>query len=374
MTTEKCISLVGERRYVGIFRRSCYVADTLDAAALVPDAQCDIPCPGDATLFCGGLVLSAAQRRNEASIHRRDAPSDIVLTLYSRVVDGTESPSDAASIPTSASFGGVSFSLSSTAAGTREATVVDVPSESIPFSVAAPSDNISLSVADGPSRISETAQGSDRTYGLTWTMTETEPVTTVAMVLYTTVDLANPSRLTVTKLHVTLTYFPCHSCPNHGVPLVEMTTVTARCSACGQNGRSDVVLTVPNTACSACAMGPVDSATVDQQSRESKVQQQSLPGAAVRNKETSPTWLGARPEGHRAHEILSVPATHQLPASAPTQLPGDLAQQLPDSPFQRPSAPNANQVPASVLHQLSIGNTRQSSASALDQPSASALD
>src|SRR6478609_8635653 len=67
------------------FYRSCYASDSLDATSLVLNGRCDIPCPGDSSHFCGGLVVSSSERRwvgPRKALDTRAAPANILLTLY----------------------------------------------------------------------------------------------------------------------------------------------------------------------------------------------------------------------------------------------------------------------------------------------------
>jgi hypothetical protein len=124
-------------------------------------------------------VLSAAQKRHETYLHRRDAPSNILMTLYARAVDGTESSSNALSIPASASIQRTAFSSSSITASTK-GDAIAVPSNSLPFGI-----------APDPGQSHGTVQGGDSTYSLTQTVVDAGPATTVSTVLFTTLDSAN---------------------------------------------------------------------------------------------------------------------------------------------------------------------------------------
>lgn len=184
-------------------QRSCYAADTLEAAAFVANGTCDLPCPGDPGLFCGGTIDTSAaarkQKRGEQSLDRRAAPANILLTIYALPAAGAESSSS-------------SISTSTTAA----------PVSSV-------SSSMSSSVSSS--------------------LSATEITTTVVTVLYTTVCATNPAYLTTTMACVTLTFHPCH-CDHQELPSVEMTTIEAACSACGQHGENEVILTVPIAAIS----------------------------------------------------------------------------------------------------------------------------
>ena len=76
MVPELCVSLCSSRRYAGVYDTSCYCADALDAGtSALPDRDsCDLPCPGNAVEFCGGLAGTTTVKRQLLS--------DILLTLY----------------------------------------------------------------------------------------------------------------------------------------------------------------------------------------------------------------------------------------------------------------------------------------------------
>lgn len=77
MTPEVCVGLCSTSQYAGVYDTNCYCADALDAGTLaLPDRDsCDAPCPGDSVEFCGGTTAGAAAAK-------RDAPSNVLLTVY----------------------------------------------------------------------------------------------------------------------------------------------------------------------------------------------------------------------------------------------------------------------------------------------------
>ncbi|KAK2474397.1 hypothetical protein H9L39_14357 [Fusarium oxysporum f. sp. albedinis] len=189
MTTTSCVALARGRAYVGNYDRSCYASDSLDATSLVLNGRCDIPCPGDSSHFCGGLVVSSSERRwvgPRKALDTRAAPANILLTLYA-LNDVPPSPGETST----------------------EVEPVETVIDSIPKSG------------------------------------QTLVETTVTTVTYTIVDPNNPSTMTVTEYCATLRYEPCSRCAHPPVPTVEMTTYVVPCIACGHNGENEVTITVP---------------------------------------------------------------------------------------------------------------------------------
>jgi hypothetical protein len=227
--------------------RTCYKADVLDDTEFVADARCDLPCPGDHTLFCGGIIRGG-QRRAIAPNH--------LLTLYRKKLT---SSSD------------VSFTSSSTSSSSSQATGTDVhetTSESSSLSHSSQtgssyslssfttrglsSKTLSASASTNTKTQSETrlptslptptaAHTAYSTLTVNHAYTKTQFAETVTTVTYTTVNPSNPASLTTTCVPITLLYSPC-GCKDQVYPTVDMTTV-----ACTQGG-DIVTLTVPKAA------------------------------------------------------------------------------------------------------------------------------
>ncbi|KAF4972681.1 hypothetical protein FSARC_830 [Fusarium sarcochroum] len=90
MTIEQCIQACGGLTYIGIFEGSCYCASKLDGdtRAIRNETTCNRPCPGDEDQFCGGLVTQGTRNRLKRSIPlRRDAPNNVLLTVYADISD-----------------------------------------------------------------------------------------------------------------------------------------------------------------------------------------------------------------------------------------------------------------------------------------------
>ena len=73
-----------------ISNSTCYCASALDGdtRAIRNETSCNSPCPGDDGQFCGGMVTQNTRSRFRRSIPlRRDAPSNILLTVYADISD-----------------------------------------------------------------------------------------------------------------------------------------------------------------------------------------------------------------------------------------------------------------------------------------------
>ncbi|KAF5685589.1 hypothetical protein FCIRC_3375 [Fusarium circinatum] len=225
MTTSSCVTLARGRAYVGIYDRSCYASDSLDSTSLVLNGRCDIPCPGDSSHFCGGLVVSSSERRwvgPRKALDKRAAPANILLTLYA-LDDEPPAPSETsteAEVPLTTQDG-----------------VAVIPTESVSSRpVATVTGTVTESLVLRPV---ETAIDSVTQPG------QTLVETTVTTVTYTIVDPNNPSTLTVTEYCATLSYEPCSRCAHPPIPTVEMTTYVMPCKSCGYHGENRVTITAP---------------------------------------------------------------------------------------------------------------------------------
>ncbi|KAG9503442.1 hypothetical protein J7337_006287 [Fusarium musae] len=252
MTTRKCVDLALGSAYIGVYQETCYKADVLDDTEFVADARCDLTCPGDRTLFCGGIL-----RAGRKLLHREIAPNHL-LTLYRKKLPSTsDTSSSSSSAPTSSSShaagtqvhettsesSGVShssqtgspYSLSSFTTrntGSKTLSVSD-------FTVTETNSATYLSTALPTPTAIHTAYStltSDHAY------TKTRFAETVTTVTYTTVNPSNPASLITTCVPITLLYSPC-GCKSQVYPTVDMTTV-----ACTQGG-DIVTLTVPKAVC-----------------------------------------------------------------------------------------------------------------------------
>ncbi|KAL7754767.1 hypothetical protein ACKLNR_015437 [Fusarium oxysporum f. sp. zingiberi] len=94
MTTEECVRIGTGYAYIGIYLRSCYAANTLDSADTVATGRCNLLCPGDPGLFCGGVVETSF--KSHRGLSHREAPPGILLTLYTQIeaISGSLATSD----------------------------------------------------------------------------------------------------------------------------------------------------------------------------------------------------------------------------------------------------------------------------------------
>ncbi|KAJ3523119.1 hypothetical protein NM208_g12574 [Fusarium decemcellulare] len=288
LTTVDCISLGEGRAYIGIFNRSCYAADSLSFTALVGTGSCDIPCPGDPGLFCGGLVdpNRPLAKRSELgqSFGSRAAPAGILLTLYGLADALPVSSSDSSAIDTETRDQTSATALESeSVSNTISSLPVSVPTSAISSADISfiPSASQSLSNSDLP--VLPSASDSDDnppsesfpTLSVTdlpvvnpnnpiplpsapfqignFSAAATNLETLVTTVVYTIIDPHNPSYLTVTEICTTMKYAPCRQCQQPRLPTVEMTTIKTTCDACGYHGENTVTLTIPMCALTASA-------------------------------------------------------------------------------------------------------------------------
>ncbi|KAF4456468.1 hypothetical protein F53441_1418 [Fusarium austroafricanum] len=263
MTTIECARRGKGRAYVGIYLRSCYAADSLDSTEQVEDGRCDLLCPGDPGLFCGGVVQ--INPNPESRLNRRDAPSGILLTLYvqTEAVSGSLTTSDVLRTSETGTFD-ASTATSSLLGSTDNSVLLILTTESSGLPTGIPTIHFSLSsgtesfidsvttlepsipvtksqgvrpiIPPYPTTVSYNAGNFTRTEALA-------PIITT--ITYTVVDPYNPSQLTVTEFCTTLRSPPCRHCQYQKPPTVEMTTIKVDCNACGHYGENTIILDVP---------------------------------------------------------------------------------------------------------------------------------
>ncbi|OBS20033.1 hypothetical protein FPOA_11754 [Fusarium poae] len=261
MTPSKCVSLANGRLYVGIYDRSCYASDSLESTTLVGEGECDIPCPNAPLLFCGGRVGTGAtnealQRRYR---YRRDAPGNILLTLYGASdVEESSSSTLVTEVPTSISTSQIIADTSVITADTSAPVTESITSNSGAVIVTQPTaSSLEFPITSGqampfpPNRPVPTSGWLGKN-----NMTQAvDPVITVTTITYTIVDPQNPSTFKVEEYCSTIQYYPCHRCENQDIPPVHMTTIQRQCNACGVNGENSVYLTVPAAVAAPSATG-----------------------------------------------------------------------------------------------------------------------
>ncbi|KAJ9425021.1 hypothetical protein QL093DRAFT_2112853 [Fusarium oxysporum] len=331
MTTAECARLGRGRAYIGIYQRSCYAGDTLDSAEIVTNGRCDLPCPGDPGLFCGGVILTDSSL--DSRLRRRDAPPGILLTLYAQI-EATSSSLATSDAPSTAEIPSLTVS-------TRITLQPILTSESSSF----PTDNPTIS--NSPSSTTETFVNSvislepsvpvTRSQGAkpitppfpttvsynAGNFTRTEAVAPIiTTVTYPIVDPNDPSYLTITEYCTTLRPPPCHRCQYQKPPTVEMTTIEVGCNRCGHNGENTITLNIP-------AGAVVAAPTREYAAHETHSVQHYEPKPdtqGTRPKNSSPAAKGSHgqaepsavPLGGNGYPDAPKPTFHRRPAPAHT--------------------------------------------------------
>ncbi|KAF7555181.1 hypothetical protein G7Z17_g2373 [Cylindrodendrum hubeiense] len=207
MVPSLCLSIAVGHKYIGVINDTCYAADSLDETAFVGTGQCDIRCPGDDTLFCGGLIEAPGGEkvRRSSQHYGRDAPADVLLTLYTLEEDTT-------------------ITQTRTIPGGSETETV-----------------ITTLTADKDTTITEilTLPGGSEIENVF--VTNMAEIWITATITYTTIDAAYPFSLIAAEFCTT--YCPVCAVPHRTA--VEMATITVPCHVCEQHGESTIVLTVP---------------------------------------------------------------------------------------------------------------------------------
>ncbi|KAG8667774.1 hypothetical protein FPOAC1_012613 [Fusarium poae] len=251
MTTRKCVDLAFGSEYIGVYQETCYKADVLDDTEFISDARCDLTCPGDRTLFCGGILGG-----EQMILHRAIAPN-LLLTLYRKKLPSTsDALSSSFSAPPSSSLqatGSQGYGGTSESSGTSQSIQTDSPySLSSPTTENIGSKTLLVSDSTNTETNSETRLPTSlptptaiytaySTPTIDDAYTRTRLAETVTTITYSTVNPSNAASLTTTCVPITLLYSPC-GCKNQVYPTVDMTTV-----ACTQGG-DIVTLTVPKAA------------------------------------------------------------------------------------------------------------------------------
>ncbi|KAH7229014.1 hypothetical protein BKA60DRAFT_627559 [Fusarium oxysporum] len=331
MTTAECVRLGRGRAYIGIYQRSCYAADTLDSAEIVTNGRCDLPCPGDPGLFCGGVILTDSSL--DSRLRRRDAPPGILLTLYAQI-EATSSSLTTSDAHSTAEIPSLTVStritiqpiLTSESSGfpTDNPTISNSPSsstETFVDSVISLEPSVPVTRSQGakpitppfPTTVSYNAGNFTRTEAVA-------PIITT--VTYTIVDPNDPSYLTITEYCTTLRPPPCHGCQYQKPPTVEMTTIEVGCNRCGHNGDNTITLNIP-------AGAVVAAPTREYAAHETHSVQHYEPQPdtqGTRPKNSSPAAKGSHgqaepsavPLGGNGYPNAPKPTFHRRPAPAHT--------------------------------------------------------
>ncbi|KLO95471.1 uncharacterized protein LW93_8011 [Fusarium fujikuroi] len=250
MTTGKCVDLASGSKYIGVYQETCYKADLLDDTEFIKDASCDLPCPGDRTIFCGGILRSDQKLR-----HRAIAPNRL-LTLYSKAASSSDTTSSASATASASSLQTTGAQTDKTTSGSTSTSRYSQTDSSYSLSSFTTRSASSKTLSASHSIIEETTSETHlptsiptptaiHTAYSTLTMghasTKTQFAETVTTVTYTTINPSNPASLITTCVPITLLYSPC-GCKHQVYPTVDMTTV-----AC-TNGGDVATLTVPKAA------------------------------------------------------------------------------------------------------------------------------
>ncbi|ROW09536.1 hypothetical protein VMCG_02639 [Cytospora schulzeri] len=254
MTPEVCVGLCSTSQYAGVYDTNCYCADVLDAGtSALPDRDsCDTPCPGNSDEFCGGIIATTG-----AVVKKRDAPSNILLTVYGNmalaVSDetvpqpapglGGSSPSDYNATVTQTITSTITYTtVCSTDAAklvTSEycttLTITSCPGDYSPGRVTKAAPKYS------PGPVSETGPkyGSDTVYTVNKAATGYQPSS-----MHKAAATGHSSASPVTKA-ATQANSPQSTEESDAQSDVPMTTMTQTCDKCGANGESTVTLTMP---------------------------------------------------------------------------------------------------------------------------------
>ncbi|KAI0203770.1 hypothetical protein F4808DRAFT_476169 [Astrocystis sublimbata] len=283
MDTKSCVDACGGRKFAGVYADTCYCADTLRDAAAVAHEKCNTPCAGNPDQICGGKTSPAhvalaptnsTRFHNTTGFHNihnvtlaslprpnlrvntllpRDAPSDILLTVYGNFADNIVPP------PGAPGKGGNPFheiTVDHPKGGMEDGSMHSQGGHGN-FNGKGEGSSMSGGHAEGKNEGPWTtmtpyhgATGTvdpTGTYGGYGYEHESPAVTTTVTVTYTTICASDPATLDVLEYRTTMTLEqPCESyTPTITTAEVPMATCTETCDACGAHGESTVTLTVP---------------------------------------------------------------------------------------------------------------------------------
>ncbi|KAF4443906.1 mixed-linked glucanase precursor MLG1 [Fusarium acutatum] len=270
MTIEKCIETCNGLTYIGLFEGTCYCASKLDAdtRALRNETSCNRPCPGNDDQFCGGMV---SQRSKRSIPLRRDAPNNILLTVYADTSDAGQPdvpPGMGPGVDGTVAAGGSSSPTGGSGQGNSPADGVDgsTGSESQAGDSAQETTNGQAGsgddlpaatnnrvVVDTPT-VTDVIAGTDADAVVFSTLSGGEvleatpaiPDTVVtSTITFFTVLPTNPRSLVPQESIVTMSYSLCDYCDTPTLMQPAMATKVVECDGCGTNGENTVTLTVP---------------------------------------------------------------------------------------------------------------------------------
>jgi hypothetical protein len=268
--------------------RSCYCASKLDAdtRAVRNETSCNRPCPGDDEQFCGGMVSQSTSTRSRRSIPlRRDAPNNILLTVYADISDADQpevppAMAPVADVTTSVSGGVVGGPASSAAASNQDGSnaqdeptpsnlvgltasndltgIVPVPSTTkmvaditeatdvAPVVGTAVATNIDGTVDADADPVVVLGTGSNgQVIEATGALVDTNREPVISTISYFTLLPSNPGSLVPQESIVTMQYEQCDYCETPTLIKPPMATRVVECDGCGTNGENTVTLTVP---------------------------------------------------------------------------------------------------------------------------------
>lgn len=266
--------------------RSCYCASKLDAdtRAVRNETSCNRPCPGDDEQFCGGMVSQSTSTRSRRSIPlRRDAPNNILLTVYADISDADQPEVPPAMGPVAAGTTSVSSAAASDqdssntqddSSAQNEPTLSNLvgltvsndltgtfsvpPTTKMDADITAATDVapvVGTAVATEVAALDPAlATDTDGTIN-----TDTDPVVVlgtasndqmnrepvISTISYFTILPSNPGSLVPQESVVTMQYEQCDYCETPTLIKPPMATRVVECDGCGTNGENTVTLTIP---------------------------------------------------------------------------------------------------------------------------------
>ncbi|RGP59696.1 hypothetical protein FSPOR_11133 [Fusarium sporotrichioides] len=279
MTIEKCVDACNGRTYIGLFEGTCYCASVIDGDTLAVrnETSCNRPCPGDDGQFCGGMVTQNTRTRfRRTTPLRRDAPSNVLLTVYADISDIEQPDVPPAMGP---STNGTSADNGNSQGGSTTDDPADPAasddntsqrgSESDDSEILTVSnDNIDANLAGSASSAVSSAQGSsdeqDGTgdqdaapvvvvgtasdglvLGATQSAADSDRGPVLSTITYLNVMPSSPGSLVPQQGIITMSYEMCDYCETPELIKPPMETKVVECDGCGPNGEDTVTLTVP---------------------------------------------------------------------------------------------------------------------------------
>ncbi|CAJ0549326.1 Ff.00g029390.m01.CDS01 [Fusarium sp. VM40] len=305
MTIEQCVDSCNGLTYIGIFEGSCYCASKLnaDTRAVRNETSCNRPCPGDDEQFCGGMVSQSTSTRSRRSVPlRRDAPNNILLTVYADISDADQPEVPPAMGPvaagtTSVSGGVVDSPVSSAAASDQDssntqddssaqneptlsnlvgltasndltdtgsvppttkmgADITDatdvapvvgtaVATEAAALDPAVATDTDGTIDADADPVVVLGTASNGQVIEATGAFVDANRETVISTISYFTILPSNPGSLVPQESVVTMQYEQCDYCKTPTLIKPPMATRVVECDGCGTNGENTVTLTIP---------------------------------------------------------------------------------------------------------------------------------